>query len=64
MSPISLYSRLRFKLERLRRFVKGDNRDYAPTCSIKLFSRFKVRFERLWRFAKEDKRDYAPKFPI
>jgi len=30
MSPISLLPRLTVRLERLRRFAKGDNRDLAP----------------------------------
>jgi len=52
------------KLERLRRFAKGDNRDYAPISPILLFLRFRVRLERLRRFAKGDNRDYAPMCPI
>jgi len=64
MSPISLYSRLRFKLERLRRFVKGDNRDYAPTFSIEFLARFIASLDNLRRFAKGHNRDYAPMFPI
>jgi len=30
MSPILVLSRFMVRLERLRRFAKGDNRDYAP----------------------------------
>jgi len=44
-------------LERLRRFAKGDNRDYAPMSPILLFSRLMLRLERLRRFAKGDNRD-------
>ena len=57
MSPISLLSRFRVRLERLRRFAKGDNRDYAPFTPIWLRSRFRVMLERLRRFAKGDNRD-------
>jgi len=53
------------RLERLRRFAKGDNRDYAPMSPIPLSNRFMVRLERLRRFkAKGDNRDYAPMSPI
>jgi len=52
------------RLERLRRFTKGDNRDYAPMCPILLSRRFKVKLERLRRFSKGDNRDYAPMSPI
>jgi len=45
------------RLERLRRFTKGDNRDYAPMYPISLLFRFKVRLERLRRLAKGDNRD-------
>jgi len=34
MSPIRFIFRSRVKLERLRRFAKGDNRDYAPISPI------------------------------
>jgi len=44
-------------LERLRRFARGDNRDYAPMSPIELLSRFMVRLERLRRFSKGDNRD-------
>jgi len=57
MSPILLALRSRVRLERLRRFVKGDNRDYAPMSTIPLLKRFMVKFERLRRFAKGDNRD-------
>ena len=57
MSPISLLFRLRVRLERLRRFAKGDNRDKAPMASIWLTPRLRVRLERLRRFAKGDNRD-------
>jgi len=55
---------LRVRLERLRRFAKGDNRNYAPKCPILLPKRFMIRNERLRRFAKGDNRDYAPMSPI
>ena len=32
--PIRLLNRFRVRLERLRRFVKGDNRYYSPMPSI------------------------------
>jgi len=57
MSPILLYSRLSVRLERLRRFAKGDNRDVAPMAPIWLPLRYRVRPERLRRFAKGDNRD-------
>ena len=57
MSPILLALRSRVRLERLRRFVKGDNRDYAPMSTISLWFRFMVMLERLRRFAKGDNRD-------
>jgi len=34
ISPIRLLKRFRVKLERLRRFSKGYNRDYAPMSPI------------------------------
>ena len=57
MSPILLLFRSRVRLERLRRFAKGDNRDEAPMPPILLLIRFRVRLERLRRFAKGDNRD-------
>jgi hypothetical protein len=57
MSPIWLLSRPRVRLERLRRFAKGDNRDSAPMSPILLLLRSRVRLERLRRFAKGDNRD-------
>jgi len=57
MCPIWLSLRFRFRLERLRRFAKGDNRDYAPRCPIWLSLRFRFMLERLRRFAKGDNRD-------
>jgi len=57
MSPIPLLSRSRVRLERLRRFSKGDNRDYAPLSPISLQFKLRVRLERLKRFAKGDNRD-------
>jgi len=57
MSPISLLSRFRAMLERLRRFAKGDNRDYAPKFSIEFLSRSIVKLDNLRRFAKGHNRD-------
>ena len=57
MPPILLPLRFRFRLERLRRFAKGDNSYYAPMSPILLLFRFMVRIERLRRFAKGDNRD-------
>jgi len=57
MAPILLLNRLRVRLERLRRFAKGDNRDVAPMSPILLPPRLRVRLERLRRFAKGDNRD-------
>jgi len=48
----------------LRRFAKGDNKDYTPISSIKFLSRFIARLDRLRRFTKGDNKDYAPKSPI
>ena len=64
MSPILLLFRFRVKLERLRRFAKGDNKDYAPIIPIRFLIRFKFRLERLRRFTKGDNRDYAPRSSI
>jgi len=57
MSPILLPSRFVVRLERFRRFAKGDNRDYAPMSPILLPFKFMVRLERLRRFAKGDNKD-------
>jgi len=57
MSPIWLLFILRVRLERLRRFTKGDNRDSAPMPPISLSFRFSIRLERLRRFAKGYNRD-------
>ena len=61
---IWLLVRPRVRLERLRRFAKGDNRDYDPMSPIWLLFRNKAMLERFRRFAKGDNRDYAPMFPI
>jgi len=58
-----LYFTFRVKFERLKRFSKGYNRDYAPKSPILLLSRFRVRIERLRRFFKGDSRDYASMSP-
>ena len=34
MSPIKLSPKSKVKLTRLRRFAKGDNKDYAPMYPI------------------------------
>jgi len=34
MFPIKLLSKCRVMLEKLRRFAKGDNRDYDPISPI------------------------------
>jgi len=52
------------RIVRLKRFIKGDKRYYAPKCPILLTGRFMVKFERLRRFAKGVNRDYAPMCPI
>jgi len=57
MSPILLLSRSRVRLERLRRFAKGDNRDLALMPPILFLFKSRVRVERLRRFAKGDNRD-------
>ena len=57
MFPKELFLRLRVRLERLRRFSKGHNRDNAPMWPIERLSRNIVRFDKLRRFAKEDNRD-------
>jgi len=49
-----LLFKFRARPERLRRFAKGDNRDYAPVCPILLLFRLRVRHERLIRFVKGD----------
>ena len=60
MSLIWLLVRSRVRFERLRRFSKGDNRDYAPISPIKFLCRFRFKVERLSRFAKGDSSDSAP----
>jgi len=57
MCPIWLYFRSRIRLERLRRFAKGGNKDYPSMSLIWFLSRFMVKLERLSRFAKGDNRD-------
>ena len=57
MSPIWLLFKFKVRLERLRRFAKGDNRDYAPMRPIWFSLRSRFRLERLKRFAKGDNRD-------
>ena len=57
MPPILFQFRLTIRLERLRRFAKGDNRDEAPMSPISLLPRLTVRLERFRRFAKGDNRD-------
>jgi len=47
-------------LERLRRFAKGDNKDYAPMSPIEFWLRLMLTLERLRSLAKGDNRDYAP----
>ena len=57
MCPILFPSKFKVKLERLRRFTKGDNRDYAPVSPILFHFRSRVRLEKLRTFAKGDNRD-------
>jgi len=52
------------KLERLRRFSKGDKRAYAPRSPIRLLFRSRVRLERISRLVKGDNKDYASRSPI
>jgi len=49
------------RLERLRRFAKGDNRDYAPMSPMKFSTRLSETFDKLASMAKGDKRDLVPK---
>jgi len=46
------------------RFVKGDNKDYAPISPIRLSFRFRIRLDILRRLFKGDNKDYAPISPI
>jgi len=59
-----LPERFRVRLERFRRFAKGDIRHYAPMSPIWLLERFRVRLERFRRFAKGDNIHYTPFSPI
>lgn len=47
-------------LERLRRFSKGDKKNYAPMSPMSLPSMLRFMLERLERFFKGYNRDYAP----
>ena len=51
------------RLERLRRFAKGDNGDYSPMSLILLSLKSRDRLERLRRFSKGDN-NYVPVYPI
>jgi hypothetical protein len=60
MSPILLLPRYIVKLEILRRFAKGDNRDYAPMSPIVFSKRLSETLDKLASMAKEDKRELFP----
>ena len=51
MCVISFYFKFRVRLERLWRFTKGDNRDYASLSLIEFSSRLSVIFYKLTRLA-------------
>jgi len=51
-------------LVKLRRFAKGDSKDYAPISPIRFLSSFRVKVDRFKRFANEDNNDLAPIVPI
>jgi len=57
ISPIWLLYRFRARLESLRRFAKGNNRDYIPKSPIVFFYRFRVSLERLRSFDNGDNSD-------
>ena len=52
------------RLERLRRFAKGDNRDYTPMPLKKISPRLSETFDKLASIAKGDKRDLVSKVQI
>jgi len=64
MCPIVLVFRFRVRLERLRRFVKGHKKDYAPMFPIDFSERSSETLDKLVSLAKEDKGDEAPKVKI
>jgi len=45
------------RLEILRRFAKGDNRDFAPMSPIEFSSRLSEILDKLTSLAKEHRRD-------
>jgi len=55
-----LLLRFRARLERLRIFAKGHNRDYAPMSPIKFSKKLSEILDKLTSLAKEDRRDLAP----
>jgi len=57
MSPILFLIRSRVRLEIVRIFAKGDNRDEAPILPILLLFRLRAKLERIRRFSKGDNRD-------
>jgi len=50
------------RLERLRRFSKGNNRNYAPMSPIQFSSKLSETFDKLDSMAKGNKRDLILKF--
>jgi len=54
----------RVRLDKLRRFVKENKRDYAPKSPISLLFIFNAMLKRLNRLAKGDNKHYAPLSPI
>jgi len=59
-----LVFKFRISVDKLRRFAKGENSDYAPLSLIKFESKFSVKFDRLTRFTNGHNSDYAPFSPI
>jgi len=49
------------RFERLSRFAKGDNRDYAPFSPIEFSMRLSEILDKLANIAKGDRRDLVPK---
>jgi len=64
MLPILFQQIFSVRLVRLKRLVKGDNKDLAPKSPISFQERLRVKLERLRKFAKGEIRDCAPISPI
>lgn len=61
---IPLLTIFKYKVERFKRFLRGDNRNNAPSLLILFLDNFNDKIERVVRFIRGDNKNLAPSASI